>query len=142
MLENEVAKTAVIKPKSSDFTCKKCHSIGSIITQKFRSADRDSVLEFMLHQCGSFSSFSDACASIVLSYFNDIYDHFDDNLNAENICHMSGSCSDRYHKHDEDELTAETLQLEIRPMSDVGVVGGVKDDIPCELCQQLVSHLK
>lgn len=140
MLE-DAKKTVVSKTTSSDFTCTKCHSIGNIITQKFHAADRDQVLEVMLRQCGQFSSFSDACASIVLSYFNEIYDHFTKNFNAENLCHMTGTCADRYHKHEEDELTAESLELEIRPMSDVGVIG-VKDDIPCELCQQLVAHLK
>lgn len=144
MLEDEAAKTpAPVVPAS--FTCQKCQSISTIITDKFQRANRDDILELMLRQCGRLSSFSDACSNIVITYFNEIYHHMSDNLNADSICHMSGTCSARYHKHDDDDepITAEQLQLEIRPLSTVGVQTNVaKDDIPCELCQQLVHHLK
>lgn len=139
MLEDEAAKV-VTPPKEDDFTCAKCQSISTIISDKFQRADRDDLLEAALRYCGKMSSFSDACANIVITYFNDIYEHMQDNLNSNNICHLSGSCADRYHQHDEEPITAEQLQLEIRPMSSIGVQ--TKDDIPCELCQQLVHHLK
>lgn len=123
------------KPKK-DLTCDQCYNIGSQITKKFQNADRDDILENMLRICGRFSSLSDGCANIVLTYFNDIYDHFSTNLNADNLCHMSGVCAGRYHQHEEKEV-----ELEIRPKSNVGFIN-VKDDIPCELCEQLVRHLK
>lgn len=141
MLEDEAAAATVVTPaKDDDFTCAKCQSISTIISEKFKRTDRDDLLETMLRYCGKMSSFSDACANIVITYFNDIYAHMQENLNSNNICHMSGSCADRYHQHDEVPITAEQLQLEIRPMSSIGVQ--TKDDIPCELCQQLVHHLK
>ncbi|XP_055696691.1 prosaposin [Lutzomyia longipalpis] len=116
-----------------DFTCDRCNKIASEIARRFSNADRDTVLENMLLYCGKMGSFSDSCASVVLTYFNEIYDHMSENFNEKSICHISGVCAKNYHKHSE--------MVEIRPMANVGVVS-VKDDIPCELCEQLVRHLR
>uniref|UniRef100_A0A1B0DJP1 Saposin n=1 Tax=Phlebotomus papatasi TaxID=29031 RepID=A0A1B0DJP1_PHLPP len=118
---------------ADDFTCDRCNKIAGEIAKKFTDADRDTVLENMLLYCGKMSSFSDACSSIVLSYFNEIYDHMVKNFNKDSICHISGVCSNKFHSHPD--------IVEIRPMANVGVVP-VKDDIPCELCEQLVRHLR
>ena len=134
--EHPPQATAVQLPaiaEQPDLSCEQCNQIGSIIENKFQNAERDDVLEKMLNICGQFSSLSDGCANIVLTYFNDIYDHMRTNLNAQSICHMSGSCYANFHKHD--------VELEVMTHSDVGVVS-VKDDVPCELCKQLVHHLK
>lgn len=114
-------------------SCAQCNRIGSIIATNFHRSDRDDVLDRMLGVCGQLSSFSDACANIILTYFTEIYDHLTKTLTGDTICHMSGVCSAKYHQHDD--------EIEIRPMSNVGFVVG-KDDIPCELCEQLVRHLK
>lgn len=84
------------------------------------------------------SSFSDACSSSVLSYFNEIYGELSRNLNAENICHLSGVCSAQFHQHDD------SSSVEIEPKSNVGFLKNKQagDDIPCELCEQLVNHLR
>ncbi|GAB0091970.1 uncharacterized protein DMENIID0001_068940 [Sergentomyia squamirostris] len=116
-----------------DFTCDRCNKIARQISKKFADADRDTVLENMLLYCGKMSSFSDACSSIVLTYFSEIYDHMTENFNEDSICHISGVCSARYHSHPD--------IVEIRPRGKVGVVP-VKDDIPCELCEQLIRHLR
>lgn len=116
-------------------SCDGCGTIGNIITARFRSSDRDQILNGFLGFCGRMSSFTDACASIVLTYFNEIYQELRENLNAENICHMSGTCADKFHKHED--------VVEIKPKSNIGFVKQqVSDDIPCELCQQLVTHLR
>lgn len=151
---NSVAVTVVATPAHPTFrplTCKQCNSIAGIITRKFRTADRDQLLERVLGMCGRLSSFSDACASLVLTHFNALYAKAMRELTVPNICHMSGTCVGWYHRHegepenDDDEemplLTAEKLNLEVRS-SGVSGVRNVDDDIPCELCKQLVHHLK
>lgn len=84
------------------------------------------------------SSFSDACSSLVLSYFNEIYEELSKNLNADAICHMSGVCSAQFHQHEDDTA------VEIETKSNVGFVKNKEagDDLPCELCEQLVKHLR
>lgn len=122
------------KPEKS-LTCQNCENIASKITSKFHGTSRDDVLENMLQVCGRFSSISDACSSIIITYFNEIYENLENNLDSGAICHLSGSCVERYHQHPE--------IVEIRPMGDVGVVSVNGDpDIPCELCEQLVNHLR
>ena len=69
---------------------------------KFSESSRDSVLERLLNMCGEFSSFSDACSSIVLTHFETIYSHLQSNFNAKNVCHLSGQCSGRFHVHEGD----------------------------------------
>lgn len=123
--------TEIVEHKS--LSCVQCNRIGSIISNNFHQKDRDDVLDSMLYACGQLSSFSDACANIILTHFSVIYNHMTKTLTADSICHMSGVCSAKYHQHDD--------VVEIRPMSNVGFVD-VKDDIPCELCEQLVRHLR
>ncbi|XP_055542116.1 prosaposin isoform X1 [Wyeomyia smithii] len=133
----DVQPELVTDASEQEFSCNKCNNIAELISNRFHSSDRDQVLEGFLRFCGQMGSFSDGCSSIVLSYFADIYDHMTKQLNAKNICHMSGACADQYHQHEESE------NIEVRPMGGVGVIkvdGG--DDIPCKLCEQLVDHLR
>lgn len=113
------------------FSCDKCNDVGHVISQKFHTTSRDQVLDGFLSACGRLSSFSDACSSIVLTYFDNIYAELSKNLKADNICHMSGACASKYHNH---------ANVEIKTESDSGYV--MNDDIPCELCEQLVTHLR
>ncbi|CAG9804672.1 unnamed protein product [Chironomus riparius] len=116
------------------FNCDKCNDVGDAISNKFHTSSRDQVLDGFLSACGHLSSFSDACSSIVLTYFDNIYDELSKNLKSDNICHMSGACSSKYHNHD-------SSNIEIKTQSNVGFINN-KDDIPCELCEQLVKHLR
>lgn len=125
------------KSHEAGLTCQQCNKISELISMKFVNTDRDQVLEGMLSVCGEMSSLSDGCSAIVLAYFNEVYDHMKTNLNAENICHMAGRCADQFHVHEED-------QIEVVEDSHIGFVqhGGVDDDIPCDLCKQLIVHLR
>ncbi|XP_053661914.1 uncharacterized protein LOC128711071 [Anopheles marshallii] len=118
------------------FSCGECNSIAGQIERRFRSADRDSVLEGFLRVCGQMSSYSDACSSLVLTYFGEMYEHLDRNLNVDALCHLSGACSAKFHQHEDGK------QIEIRPMGGVGMLPVTGDDVPCKLCEQLVDHLR
>lgn len=133
-IDNLLAAEGSVQNNPSELTCKNCNDIGKQIETKFQAQNRDDLVENMLDTCGHMSSFSDACSNIVLTYFNEIYRSLREQLKAENICHMSGVCSANFHVHAD-------RPLEISPKSGFGVIP-VKDDIPCELCQQLVTHLK
>lgn len=119
-------------------TCGQCNKISTLISTKFTNTDRDQVLENMLMMCGEMSSLSDGCSAIVLAYFNEVYDHLKENLNAENICHMAGVCADQFHQHEEDEDD----KIEVIEDSRIGFVEHENDDIPCDLCKQLILHLR
>lgn len=134
--ELEKASTMVVVDKfvPSELTCDQCMDVSDLISNKFGSMHRDQVLDNILQVCGTMSSFSDACSSLALAYFNDVYAHLKDNLNAENICHMSGVCSAQFHQHDDGiELTIDSVSGIIRPRG---------DDVPCDLCKQLITHLR
>uniref|UniRef100_A0A182QQD3 Saposin n=1 Tax=Anopheles farauti TaxID=69004 RepID=A0A182QQD3_9DIPT len=121
------------------FSCDECNAVASVIERRFRGADRDAVLEGFLRACGQMSSYSDACSSLVLTYFGEMYEHLDRHLQADAVCHLSGVCSARFHQHEADEPEA----IEVRPMGGVGVLPvAAGDDVPCKLCEQLVDHLR
>lgn len=120
-------------PNQHQLTCGNCNHLSSLIAEKFNKANRDEVLENILYLCGEMSSFSDACSNIILTYFNDIYNHMKENLNGFGICHMSGSCAANYHKHAEDP---------VEPEDALALASNLGDDIPCKLCEQLVQHLR
>lgn len=128
----EVAEVVVPTAKKAVLTCGNCFNMATLMTNKFQSSNRDDILENILHLCGEMSSFSDACANIVLTYFNDIYEHIKENLEPAGVCHMSGVCAAKYHQHPEDPKEEEPIDL----------MAPGNDDIPCELCQQLVHHLR
>ncbi|XP_011501216.1 PREDICTED: uncharacterized protein LOC105364885 [Ceratosolen solmsi marchali] len=119
--------------------CSKCYTIMHHMKYKFKQTSRDRVLEQFLNICGELSSFSDACSSIVLTYFETIYSHLQSYFNEKNICHLSGQCSDKFHVHEDN--TDKNVEVEIRPLSTVGMVE-ISDDLPCKLCRQLVIHLR
>lgn len=139
LLAIEAMTSTAMVTKPAGLSCGQCNKISGIISQKFNKMDRDQVLEQMLMACRGLSSYSDGCSAIVLSYFNDIYRHLKGNLNAESLCHMSGTCSFRFHQHDEDD----DKDVEVVVDSQIGVIDHTKgDDIPCDLCKQLVVHLR
>lgn len=125
---SEESTQVILKP--NQLACGNCNQLSSLMHSKFAATDRDDMVENLLHVCGYLSSFSDACANIVLTYFNDIYDHVSKHLSTDAVCHVSGVCASRYHQHEEEK------QLEALIALDSG------DDIPCELCEQLVKHLR
>jgi saposin len=124
--------------KKNQLSCGQCNNIGNVISHKFHTSSRDQVLDGFLAGCGRLSSFSDACSSLVLSYFNDIYQRLSKTLNAESICHMSGSCVGQFHQHEDDS------SVEIETLSNVGFLKNQEavGDVPCDLCEQLVKHLR
>lgn len=128
------------KPATKALSCAQCGQVSKMITDKFAGKNRDEVLENMLMMCRPLGTFTDACAAIVLTYFNDIYEHMKENLTPDNICHMSGTCAYKFHQHEE------TMEVEVIPDSEIGftkpMTGAGKDDIPCDLCKQLVTHLR
>lgn len=83
--------------------CSKCYTISTHMEHKFKTSSRDKMLKQMLVVCGQLSSFSDACSAIVITYFKDIMKHLNENFNAKNLCHLSGQCSNRYHKHEKND---------------------------------------
>ncbi|XP_020811179.1 uncharacterized protein LOC110186369 [Drosophila serrata] len=132
--EDDVAESSEeteVSLKPNQLSCGNCNLLSRMMHSKFASYNRDDMVEQFLHVCGSLSSFSDACANIVLTYFNDIYDHLSKHLNTDAVCHVSGVCASKYHQHEEDKQPQEAL---------VALDAG--DDIPCELCEQLVKHLR
>ena len=129
---------ADLEASKNQLSCDQCNNVGNVISHKFRTSNRDQILDGFLGACGKMSSFADACSSLVLSYFNEIYEELSKNLNSENICHISGVCSAKFHEHADDS----SVQIETK--SNVGFLMNkeVTDDIPCELCEQLIKHLR
>lgn len=125
--DDALPSVSVSTPKVLPFTCGQCHHVGSIIEKKFIETGRNEVLEKLLTGCGEMSSFSDACFSIVKKHFDDIYGTMTKTIKKENLCSSSGACS--YQQHVKEGI------VDIIP-------AGVGPNIPCELCEQLVLHLR
>ncbi|KAG5877456.1 hypothetical protein JTB14_026510 [Gonioctena quinquepunctata] len=122
----------VVKPNK----CNGCHKVVGILEDNFTKMSKDEVLHSFLRYCGKMGSFSDGCSNIIITYFTEIYSHLQEHLNPNEVCLMSGECSAQFHTH--------AAKVEITPMSHIGYVpvNNVKEDLPCELCEQLVGHLK
>lgn len=144
MLEDAAEKGLTVvtpaEPKAKKgLSCGQCGQVSTLITDKFAAKSRDDVLENMLMMCRPLGTFTDACSALVLTYFNDIYAHLKENLTPANICHMSGTCAYKYHQHED------AMEVEVIPDAEIGFnrpLTAGNDDIPCDLCKQLVEHLR
>uniref|UniRef100_A0A1B6I9E6 Pulmonary surfactant-associated protein B n=1 Tax=Homalodisca liturata TaxID=320908 RepID=A0A1B6I9E6_9HEMI len=114
--------------KSLKLNCDNCEVVAGMAEKNFRSASRDQVLNAMLEMCGSMGSFSDSCSAMIIVNFNKLYENLAERLYPGGVCHMAGVCSERYHNH--------TKAVEVKEMPQL------EGDMPCELCEQLVQHLR
>lgn len=78
---------------------------------KLHHTPQNTMLLQFLNVCGQLSSYSDSCSAIVMKHFDAIYNHLQDNFNADNICHLSGQCSSKYHKHENSTVSIITYIL-------------------------------
>ncbi|CRL07645.1 CLUMA_CG020609, isoform A [Clunio marinus] len=126
---------ALIEPKTISketkkllpLTCGQCNHVGSLMEKKFNEATRDEIVEGILKICGQFSSYSDACSSIVLKNFNEIYSVMRDNIKSKNLCDFADACNRQQNEGIVDIIPS---NLESNPT------------IPCQLCEQMVLHLR
>ena len=129
-----IAETGIEAQRPKAYNrCNGCHTVVSLLQKKFDGMSRDEVLQSFLRVCRDMGSFSDSCSNVIISYFTDIYAHISQNLNPTDVCLMAGECSAQFHTH--------VKNVDITPMSHVGFVNK-QDDLPCELCEQLVVHLR
>ncbi|XP_069698221.1 uncharacterized protein Sap-r [Periplaneta americana] len=124
-----------IESTNSVNDCSGCRIVIDALDNRMQTMPRDEILNNMLEACGHTGSLSDGCAAVVITYFNDIFKFLQRNFKSDGVCHIAGVCSGNFHIH-------RPLQnIEVIHESDVGVVKP-KDDVPCELCEQLVIHLR
>ncbi|GJQ68926.1 Sap-r [Trypoxylus dichotomus] len=113
--------------------CDSCHTVVGVMERRLEKMSKDEVLQSLLRVCGRLGSFSDACSNIIVTYFSEIYERLQNGFNSDNVCILTGECAAQFHTH-----------VEITPLSKVGFVPVSQegDDLPCDLCEQLVNHLR
>lgn len=105
------------------FTCGQCSQIAGLIESNLKKASNDDTLEGLLSICGQASSFSDSCSSLVLTNFDEIKRSLLKIINRQRMCHAT--CS--LHHND--------ANMDVQVSFD-------DPDIPCQMCQQLMLHLR
>lgn len=118
-------KATVAKPI---LDCDSCTAVAGMAESNFRAASRDHVLNSMLEVCGRMGSFSDGCSAALIVHFNRLYESLASQLHPGGVCHLAGVCQQKYHNHSK--------------VAEVKTVPELKGDVPCELCEQLVQHLR
>ncbi|CAB3223198.1 unnamed protein product [Arctia plantaginis] len=110
--------------------CNNCQNIVGGLRMKFETTSDEDFLVGMLKVCRQLGSFSDSCSMLVFKYYENISAALQKDLEPTSLCHVSGQCAYRYHSHDDYTFPMDVI--------------GYKDtnDVPCELCEQLVTHLR
>ncbi|KAL7738092.1 hypothetical protein ACLKA6_006441 [Drosophila palustris] len=93
--------------------------------EKFESIKREDMAEQMLHSCYSLQVLSETCANIVTDHFDDIYDLVKEQLQSNDICAVSGICSDGDLKMESEELQYARKH----------------DEFYCVECKKIVKHV-
>lgn len=81
---------------------------------KLHRTPQNTMLLQFLNICGQLGSFSDSCSAIIMTHFDTIYDHLQNNFNADNICHLSGQCSSKYHKHENSTVSMLMIFMQLK----------------------------
>ncbi|KAM3963734.1 prosaposin isoform 2-T2 [Aphomia sociella] len=111
--------------------CHNCQTTVSVLRKRFDATSYEDFLVGLLQMCRKMDSLSDSCSMLVFKYYENILEAVKADLTPRGVCHMNGQCTYKFHTHDEFDFP------------DM-VVGEVKatDDIPCEFCEQVVTHLR
>ncbi|XP_046391934.1 prosaposin [Ischnura elegans] len=123
--------------KNSD-DCNGCRVVVATMKDRFQGMNRDQFMEELLELCGKTGSLSDGCSSLVVAHLNTIYNHLTNNLHPKAVCDLAGVCHANYHQHKKPEV-------QIINESSTGTLSHdleAGEDVPCELCEQLVVHLR
>ncbi|GLH13878.1 Uncharacterized protein GBIM_18364 [Gryllus bimaculatus] len=119
--------------------CHDCSFVARQIEQNLLRTPKETILNNFVEACGRLGSFSDGCAAVVITHFESLYSHLMKNFNGDGLCHLSGMCQFKFHTHEPDE----TIEgIEVVHTSSVGMLKPEKKDGACEMCQQLVLHLR
>lgn len=110
--------------------CNNCQRTVGVLRKKFDETSYEDFLVALLQMCRKMSSLSDSCSMLVFKYYENIIEALKKDLTAQSVCHVSGQCTYKFHQHDEFTFPAEFTDY--KPT----------DDVPCELCEQLVKHLR
>ncbi|XP_075974912.1 prosaposin [Anticarsia gemmatalis] len=110
--------------------CNNCERTVGGLRKKFDRTNDEDFLVGLLQVCRNMDSFSDSCSMLVFKYYENIVAALRQDLTPQSMCHVSGQCAARYHSHD--DYTFPGVFTDYRE----------SDDVPCELCEQLVKHLR
>ncbi|KAG6445744.1 uncharacterized protein LOC115440590 isoform X2 [Manduca sexta] len=108
--------------------CNNCQRTVGGLRKKFDATSYEDFLVGLLQVCRNMDSLSDSCSMLVFKYYENILEGVRKDLRPQSICHVSGQCNHKFHSHD----------LYTFPEVEVSAT----DDVPCELCEQLVKHLR
>lgn len=116
-------------------SCTNCTAALTAVERYFERAPKTQVLGKLLPLCSQLSSYSESCVKLVTANFDHIYEMLTAEMRPFPVCHLSGMCVQRYHQHLANYDS--TLQTNVDHM-----LATANDDLPCDLCKQLVKHLK
>lgn len=111
--------------------CNNCQRAVGGLRKKFDASSDEEFLVGLLQVCRKMDSFSDSCSMLVFKYYENIVAAVCKDLTPQSLCHVSGQCAYKYHSHD--DYTFPAIITDYKEVS---------DDVPCDLCVQLVKHLR
>lgn len=130
------AESKAVNNFSAVDSCLNCTVAFTSFNRFVRKTPKNDLLLRVLAVCDELSSYSDLCSSLVVTNFDDLYETMTYELQPFAACHLSGMCSQQYHSHSSSE-DSEDFARKVQTMLAVQ-----DDDLPCDLCKQLVTHLK
>ncbi len=116
-------------------SCVNCTAAVTAVERYLHSNPREVILGKLLRICGELSSYSDACSALAISRFDDIYSSLLSEVKASPVCHLNGMCMHKYHLHGNENTLAFNSSVD-------ALLTSKNDDLPCDLCQQLVKHFR
>ena len=110
--------------------CNNCQSTVGALRKKFDQTPYEDFLVGLLKVCRGMDSLSDSCSMLVFKYYENIVEAVKKDLTPQSICHVSGQCTHKFHSHGEFTFPHQVTEF------------ASTDDVPCEFCEQIVTHLR
>ncbi|XP_024081303.1 prosaposin [Cimex lectularius] len=114
--------------------CNNCFELMQQVKGNIEYASNDDIFTALSGICGRLGSFSDICASLIAEHMENVDAMIRNYIRPKPVCTLAGVCSNKFHTHEK------LARVPVGFRSNVEVIHN--DDLPCELCEQLVKHLR
>jgi len=115
---------------SVQLTCNSCRSLVYRMEDMIETAPQEEIFVLMANLCGQMGSYSDMCTSFAHVNAPRFHAFLKSSFKAKPVCMLSGVCGSKFHSH--------KPEIEVEEEKDIDL----SENVACDLCLQLVTHLK
>lgn len=117
--------------------CQNCQGLMQQVERNIESASSSDIRRVLTNICQKLGSFEHVCLSLLENHMNTMELLVRNNIVARPVCDLAGVCTQAFHSHSDNYPYAPRLPQDVQVFDAMP-----EEDLPCDLCVQLVKHLR